>query len=85
MVAFPPFRFMYHQNIFFGTQLIFHLFVLLIQFLPYFVINSVMLCDFVLTFRTCTIVPNFRTYSIYICINLTIVVIFIIIFIFVFI
>ena len=57
-----------------------------IQFSSYFVINNAMLFDFVLTFKTRTIVSNVRTYSIYICINLTIVVIFIHnIFIFVFI
>ena len=57
-----------------------------IQFSSYFVINNAMLFDFFLTFKTRTIVSNVRTYSIYICINLTIVVIFIHnIFIFVFI
>ena len=47
-----------------------------IQFSSYFVINNVILFDFVLTFKTRTIVPNFRTFSIYICNNLTIAVIF---------
>ena len=35
-----------------------------------------MLFDFTLNFKDFKIVPNFRTYSIYICINLTIVVFF---------
>ena len=48
-----------------------------IQFSSYFVIKNLMFFDFLLSFKTCTIVPNFRTYSIYISINLTIVVIFI--------
>ena len=47
-----------------------------IQFSSYFVINNFMLFDFVFTFKPRTLVQNFKTYSIYICINLTIVVIF---------
>ena len=48
-----------------------------IQFSSDFLINNVMLFDFVFTFKPRTLVQNFKTYSIYICINLTIVVTFI--------
>ena len=46
------------------------------QFSSYFVINNVILFDFVWTFQIFTVVPNFTAYHIYICINLTIVLIF---------
>ena len=48
-----------------------------IQFSSDFLVNNVMLFDFVFTFKPRTLVQNFKTYSIYICINLTIVVTFI--------
>ena len=74
---FSTFQIYVSQHFFFWTQLIFHLLGLLIQFSSYFIISNVILFDFVLNIKTCTIVQNFRICIIDICTNLSIVVIFV--------
>ena len=70
MVTFPHFRLVYHSIVFlFNSINLLFTWARSIQFSSYFVIN-VMLFDFALTCQIFTVVPNFRTYRIYICINL---------------
>ena len=76
MLTFPPFKLMFH-SIFFNSINLSFTSAVSIQFLSYSVIHNVIFLDIVLTIKTRTAIPNFRTDRIYVCINLTIVVVFI--------
>ena len=79
IVTFPPFvqTYVSWQRFFFNSINRSFTWAPSIQFSSDFVINNVMLFDLAFTFKPRTLVQNFKTYSIYICINLTIVVTFI--------